>query len=92
MINVDIIRSQPGDIIIIETGQYLTTTCFYSIVEQLRSRVSDELQQLWFWDCKEENIESCLGYKGIAIKLTGHVKDRKATKAEVHRAIEEILR
>ena len=96
MIQVDIFRSKKlgYDIIVINTGRYLSGTVFDFITQYLNTHVDECVKRWWFWDDTEEYIQSCLAYRGIAIKLFGHLEDwtaaKKAVRATVMDALDEI--
>ena len=91
MVQVDIYRSGGGDILVIDTGQYLSGVVFDYITQYLNAHVCDDVKAVWFWDDEPESIQSCLAYHGIAIRLIGHVRDWAAAKESVRTVVEEAM-
>lgn len=93
MVKVDIYRnSKEGyDILVLDTGRYLSGVEFDAVVFYLRNNISDAILSCWFWDCLEENIQSCLQYHGITIQLVRHLDDRNAAKKELIFVLQEAI-
>ena len=92
MVQVDIYRkkSERQDIIVLDTGRYLSCNMFDFVVGYLRSHLSDEIVGIWFWD-EDVTVMPCLKYQGIAIELFDYIRDRRSAVAELTKVLEEAL-
>lgn len=88
-IAVDIYACKTGDVIVIDTGGYLSGSFFDYITLFLHARVCESVISVWFWD--EDNVKACLGYNGIAIKLFGPVLDKRRARNNIRGLVRSAL-
>ena len=93
MVQVDIYRSKLAqyDIIVIDTGIYLSGTAFDFITQYMNTHIDESVKSLWFWDDSNKCIQPCLKYQGIAIKLTGHLHDLTAAKSMIQTVVQDAI-
>lgn len=95
MVKVDIFRDKTAgcDIVIIDTEEYISGIVFDHILQHLRIHASRKILDSWnFFENEDESAaQSCLQYKGIAIRLNTFLNDRSSSKNEFKILTEEAL-
>jgi hypothetical protein len=91
MVKAEIYRNSAKqyDILVLDMEEYISTTLFEYIAAYLWNHLSRPLAILLGpneekgFVSTDDDIQPCLGHRGVALKLTGLVPDRKAAKQEL---------
>jgi hypothetical protein len=92
MVKVELYRNSAKgyDILVLDMEQYLSTTAFEYIAAYIWNHFSNPLAILLGPNEKngviptDDDIQPCLGHRGVAMKLIGLVPDKESAKNELY--------